>query len=132
MKRYKNNIAVSILASVIATIYFLVATSHIFLLKNRTRVDERTHINSNIVANKKIGIFYSKVDDVSLIRLIDKTTVENKKAFNDFVRLTAEFFLLTLFVSAIWLLKPRSFDIRPFGQIVNYQDHYLSICTLRI
>lgn len=132
MKRYKNNIAVSILALVIATIYFLVATSHIFLLKNHTRADKRPRIHTNIITNKKIGLSYSKVDDVSLIKLVDKTTVENKKSFNDLIKLIAEFFLITLFFSPIWLLKPRSFNTQPCGQLINYEDYYLSICTLRI
>jgi len=132
MKRDMNNIALSILVLFVATIYLLVATSHIFLLKNRTRLDQKPHTHSNVIANKKIGIFYSRVDDVSLIKMIDKTTIENKKTFNDFVKLAADFFLVTLFFSAIWLFKPRLFNARPSGKLINYHDHYLSICTLRI
>ncbi|HEY9002756.1 MAG TPA: hypothetical protein VIM89_15480 [Mucilaginibacter sp.] len=132
MKHYKNNIDVNILVLFIAAIYFLVATSHIFLLKNRTRADKRAHVHTNITVSKKIGLSYSKVDDVSLIKLIDKTTVESKKTFNDLIKITAEFFLITLFVSATWLLKPRSFNTRQSGQLINYQDYYLSICALRI
>ena len=132
MKRNLNNIAVNILVLFIAGTYFLVATTHIFLLKNRTRLDHKPHAHSNIIINKKIGIFYSRVDDVSLIKMIDKTTIENKKTFNDFIKLTADFFLITLFFSAIWLLKPRLLNNHPSGQLINYQDYYLSICTLRI
>lgn len=132
MRREVNNIVVNTLVLFIAATYFLVATSHIFLLKNRTRLDQKPRIHSNIITNKKIGIFYSKVDDVSLIKMIDKTTIENKKTFNDFIKLTADFFLITLFFSAIWLLKPRLLNNHPSGQLINYQDYYLSICTLRI
>jgi len=132
MRREVNNIVVNTLVLFIAATYFLVATSHIFLLKNRTRLDQNPHIHSNIIANKKIGIFYSKVDDVSLIKMIDKTTIENKRTFNDFIKLTADFFLITLFFSATWLFKPRSFNIRPSGKLLSYEDHYLSIRALRI
>ena len=130
---YTNNITKNILALFIAAIYFLVATSHIFLLKNRTRADQKPHIHNNIVANKKIGVFYSRVDNVSLIKLIDKTTVENKKTFNDFIKFTSEYFVTILFFfTATWLLKPRLFETRLSRQLINYQDYYLSICTLRI
>jgi hypothetical protein len=132
MKRNINNIALSILVLFIASIYFLVATSHIFLLKNRTRLDQKSRTHSNIIANKKIGISYSRVDDVSLIKMIDKTTVENKKTFNDFIKLAADFFQITLFFSALWLFKPRLFNIIPSGQLINCQNHYLSIGILRI
>jgi len=132
MNHYKNNIAVSILALFIASIYFLVATSHIFLLKNNTRADKRSHIHSNILTSKKIGVFYSNVDNVSLIKLVDKTTVENKKTFNDFIKFTAECFVTILFVFAVWLLKPQSFNTRSSRPLINYQDYYLSIQAIRI
>lgn len=132
MKHYKNNIAVSILALFVAAIYFLVATSHIFLLNNRTRLDENLQLYNNIVTNKKAGAFYSKVDEVCLIKLIDKTTIENKKSFNDLIKLTADFFVVTLFFSALRLFEPRLFNIRAFRELINYQGHYLSTRTLRI
>jgi hypothetical protein len=132
MKRNKNNIVSSILVLSVAAIYFLVATSHIFLLKNRTRADQNPRVHSNIITNKKIGVFYSKVDDVSFIKLLDKITAEEKKNVNDLIQFTAVFFVTTLFILAIWQLKPQSFNIRRSGPVLSYQEYYLSLCTLRI
>lgn len=132
MTGYKNNIAANILVLFMAAIYFLVASSHIFMLKNRTRADKKFHLHSNIITNKKIGVCYSKVDDVNFIKMVDKTTIENKKAFNDLIKFTTECFVITLFICGIWRLKPRLFNIRPSGKLINYQDNYLSICTLLI
>jgi len=128
---YTNYTARNILALLIATIYFLIATSHIFLIKNTTRTDKSGHIHNNVVIKKNAGGLYSKVDNANLIRLIDKTTVENKKTIGDFIKLIAECSITILFFIAIWLLKPRFFNIKP-RLFINYQDHYLSICALRI
>ena len=132
MKRNRNNIAVSIIVLFIAAIYFFVATSHIFLLKNRTQGDKKPHIQSNTFINKKIGVFYSRVDDVSLIKLMDKTTIEQKKTLHDFIHFTAEFFVTILFILTIWQLKLQSYDIKRSWPLLNYKEHYLSLCTLRI
>ncbi len=132
MRCYKNNIAISILVLSVAAIYFLVATFNVFFLKNRTRADKQLSIHGNIITNKKINVFYSKVDDVGLITLLDKTTIEQKKTFNDFIPFTADFFVTTLFILAIWQLKPRSSNTGPSGPLLNYQEYYLSLCTLRI
>ena len=132
MTHHKNNIAINILVLLIAAFYFVVAVSHISFIKNSTHGFKKPHLHTNSAFKRKAYIFYSKVDNVSLIKLLDKTTVEQKKTFNDFVQFTAGFFVTVLFVLAIWRLKPRSLAIRRLGQLISYQDNYLSICTLRI
>lgn len=127
-----RNIARSILVFLIASIYFFVATSHIFLLKNTTHADLKSQIHNKVNFKTKFNVFYSKVDNTSLIKLIDKTTVENKKTVTDFIKLIAECFITILFVLAVWLLKSQLFNIRSSGRLIDYQYHYLSICTLRI
>ena len=132
MGRYKNNIAINTLVLIIASFYFLVAVSHISFLKNSTRGDRKSRIHTNSAFKRKADIFYSKVDNVSLIKLLDKTTVEQKKTFNDFIKFAAECFVSTLFILAIWELKSRSCNIRPSWALINQQNHYLSLCALRI
>lgn len=132
MRRSKNNIAINTLVLIVASFYFLVAVSHISFLKNSTRGDRKSRIHTNSAFKRKADIFYSKVDNVSLIKLLDKTTVEQKKTFNDFIKFAAECFVSILFILAIWQLKPRFFNIWPSWQLIHYRDHYLSICTLRI
>ena len=129
---YTNNIVRNILVPFIATIYFFVATSHIFLLKNITHADHKSQIHNNAIVKRQFSVFYSKVDNTNLIKLIDKTTVENKKTATDFIKLIAECFITILFALLVWLLKPQTFNIRSSGHLINYQDHYLYICTLRI
>ena len=127
-----SNIARNILVPFIAAIYFFVATSHIFLLKNTTHADLKSQIHNKVNFKRTFNVFYSKVDNTSLIKLIDKTTVENKKTATDFIKLIAECFITILFALLVWLLKPQTFNIRSSGHLINYQDHYLYICTLRI
>ena len=132
MGRPKNNIAINTLVLIIASFYFLVAVSHVSFLKNSTRGDRKSRMHTNSAFKRKVDLFYSKVDNVSLIKLLDKTTVEQKKTFNDFIKFAAECFVSTLFILAIWQLKRRFFNIRPSWQFIHCRDHYLSICTLRI
>ena len=132
MHFYTNNIVRNILVPFIATIYFFVATSHIFLLKNITHADHKSQIHNNAIVKRQFSVFYSKVDNTNLIKLIDKTTVENKKTVTDFIKLIAECFVTILFVLAVWLLEPRLLNIRSSGYLIDYQNHYLSLCALRI
>ena len=127
-----SNIARNILVPFIAAIYFFVATSHIFLLKNTTHADLKSQIHNKVNFKRTFNVFYSKVDNTSLIKLIDKTTVENKKTVTDFIKLIAECFVTILFVLAVWLLEPRLLNIRSSGYLIDYQNHYLSLCALRI
>jgi len=131
MEIYKNNILKNILVIFIAFLYFLVAASHIFFLQNTTRTEKRNHTHNNSIFKRKVDIFYSKVDNLNLIKPIEKSTVENKKTVTDFIRTIAGCFLTILFISAVWLLNPKSFNLR-FRQLINYQDCYLSICILKI
>jgi hypothetical protein len=132
MGRSKNNIAINTLVLIIASFYFLVAVSHISFLKNSTRGDRKSRIHTNSVFKRKADIFYSKVDNVSLIKLLDKTTVEQKNSFNDLIKSATECFVCILFILAIWQLKPRFCNLWPSWQVIHYRDHYLSICTLKI
>ena len=132
MGRSKNNIAINTLVLIIASFYFLVAVSHISFLKNSTRGDRKSRIHTNSAFKRKVDLFYSKVDNVSLIKLLDKTTVEQKKTFNDLIKFTTECFVSILFILAIWELRSQSCNIRPSGPLINHQNHYLSVCSLRI
>ena len=132
MGRYKNNIDINIFVLCIAVFYFVVAVAHISFIKNSTQGFKKSHVHTNSAFKRKVEIFYSKVEDVSLIKLLYKTTVEQKKTFNDFIKFTAECFVAVLFILAIWQLRPQSFSITLYGPLLNYQDHYLSLCTLRI
>ena len=126
-----NNTTRNILVLFIVAIYLVVATSHIFLLKNTTQGDRQTHTHDNSIFKRKVDIFYSKVDDTSLIRLVDKTTVEYKKTANDFIKLTANSFVIILFFLAVWRLNPQPFNISR-RQSINHSPPYLSFCILRI
>jgi hypothetical protein len=132
MGRYKNNIAINILVLLIASFYFLVAISHISFINNSTHGFKKSHLHTNFVLKRKTDIFYSKVETVSLIKLLEKTTIEQKKTLNDFIKFASECFVTMLFILVAWQLRSRLFNIRPSGQLINYQNHYLSICTLRI
>jgi hypothetical protein len=132
MGRYKNNIDINIFVMCVAIFYLVVAVAHISFIKNSTHGFKKSHIHTNSAFKRKADIFYSKLEDVSLIKLLEKTTVEQKKTFNDFIKFTAECFVAILFILTIWQIKPRSFNISRYGPLLNYQDHYLSICTLRI
>lgn len=132
MGRYKNNIDINIFVLCVAVFYFVVAVAHISLIKNSTQGYSRSRVHTNSVYKRKTNIFYSKVETVSLIKLLEKTTVEKKKTFIDLVKYTAECFVAILFILAIWEIKPRSSNIRRYGPLLNYQSHYLSLCALRI
>ncbi|MBS1522499.1 MAG: hypothetical protein JST50_15980 [Bacteroidetes bacterium] len=132
MGRYKNNIDINILVLFLAAFYFVVAVAHISLIKNSTHGFTKSHVHTNSAFKRKTDIFYSKVDNASLIKLLDKTTVEQKKTFNDFIKFTAECFVSILFILTIWQIKPQSFNISRYGPSLNYKEHYLSMCTLRI
>jgi len=132
MGRYKNNIVINISVLIVASFYFLAAVSHISFLKNSTHGFQKSHIQANSPFKRKVEVLYSKVDNVSLIKLLDKTTIEQKKTFNDFIQLTAQFFVIILLILAVWRLTSRLFNIKPSWRLINYHDHYLSICTLRI
>ena len=131
MEIYKNNILKNILVIIIASLYFLVATSHIFFLQSATHGERKSHVHNNSIFKRKVEIFYSKVNNLNLIKPLDKSIVENKKAVADFIKIIAECFLTILFISAVWLLKLKSFNIL-FRQSLNYQNCYLSICILKI
>jgi len=132
MRHYKNNIDINIFVLCVAIFYLVVAVAHISFIRNSTQGFSKSHIHTNSAYKRKTNIFYSKVETVSLIKLLEKTTVEKKKAFIDLIKFTAEFFVIILFVLAIWEIKPRSFNISRYGPLLNYQNHYLSLCTLRI
>ena len=132
MERYKNNIDINIVVLFIASFYFLVAISHISFIKNSTYGYGKSHIHANSAYKRKTNIFYSKVENVSLIKLLEKTTVEQKKTFNDFIKFTADFFVTILFILATWQLKSRLINIGHSESLLSYQDHCLSLCTLRI
>lgn len=132
MGRYKNNIVINILVLIMASFYLLVAVSHISFLKNSSRGYKKSHIHSNSAFKRKIEVYYSKVDNVSLIKLLDKTTIEEKKTFHDFIQFTAEFFVTILFILTVWQLKLQSYPIKQSRSLLNYQECYLSLCSLRI
>lgn len=132
MERYKNNIAINIFVVIIASFYFLVVVSQISLLKNSTNGYKNLYPHSNSAFKRKIEAFYSKVENVNLIKLLDKTTVELKRTFHDFIQFAAVFFVITLFISTIWLLNRRSFNAKRSWPLLNYQEYYLSLCILRI
>jgi hypothetical protein len=128
---YKNNILKNILVIIIAFLYISVAISHIYFLQNTTLGERKGHAHSNSIFKRKVDVFYSKVDNLNLVKPLDKSIIENKKAVTDFIRINAECFLTILFVLVVWLLKPKSFNIlsRP---LINYQNYHLSICILKI
>ena len=132
MDRQKNNIDINIFVLSVAIFYFVGAISHISFIKNSTHGFRKSHVHTNSAFKRKSEIFDSKVENVSLIKLLEKTTVEQKKTFNDFIKFTAECFVAILFILATWQIKPRSFNISRYGPLLNYQDHYLAIRTLRI
>jgi len=132
MGRYKNNIDINIFVLCVAIFYLVVAVAHISLIKNSTSGYSKSQTHANSAYKRKTNISYSKVETVSLIKLLEKTTVEKKKAFIDLIKFTAEFFVIILFILAIREIKSPSFNISRYGPLLNHQNHYLSLCILRI
>jgi hypothetical protein len=131
VERKKKNLFKDFLVIIIAAIYFLIATTHIFYLPNTVRSGRKIHKTDNSTFKRTPETFYIEVSNLNFIRLIDKSTLEDKRIIKDLIQSIAKYLFVLSFTALIWWLKPKRLTNR-LRQLINYHGYYLSICTLKI
>ena len=90
----------------VMTVYFLIATSHIFFIPQQNAIAFSSNLTGNSIFNRKSEIFTANSQQQKLVQRPDKSTLEDKRTIRDAIKSMVSFFIVLLFMPIVWQLKP--------------------------
>ncbi|MCS3735943.1 hypothetical protein [Mucilaginibacter dorajii] len=129
MKR-EQNIFKELQVLFVASCYFFIAVSHIFLLPRLTGEGSQFAISHNSIFKRNSDNATLNAVHVNFIQRTDKVVVNDKKSAIDLLKAVITGFILVFFTLQVWKLKPWQYLFNVPADDCRYA--YLSYCSFRI
>jgi hypothetical protein len=126
----RRNIFKELQVLFVASCYFFIAVSHIFLLPRLTEQGNGPAISHNSIFKRNSDNATLNAVHVNFIQRTDKVVINDKKSAIDLLKAVITGFILVFFTLQVWKLKPWQYLFNTPANDCRYA--YLSFCSFRI